>query len=461
MMLSCCGLTTLFVLILCLAAELAHSFQSFSATPSSLSPSSSKTRWCSNVKSTKLDASENTETEGENWGGSSPFVKARAIAQAPLGGAHSPSRTALRAIESNPGINSGVGLFGRFGNINLGAGSNKRIVNDQTKVVDGEEGIGGGGGGITKKKNSNSERALTVEEEHELSKQIQILCKLKAKKDNLAAKLSRAPTDDEWAAVIGCSKKALLRQIKKSQVAKGKLVAANAGIVRVIARNYENSGVVLADLIQEGNLGLLEAADRFNPEKGFKFCTYAAWWVRQRIGRSIAVHSRVIRLPVYVHNLLGTMAKTTRTMTMELGRKPTDEEVATRMKVPVSKLRMYAASSKHVLSLELPVSHRKDDKRTLSDSLTWDGADPVDNLEVEALRNELVNVMDELDDKEKMVVRMRFGLDDGICKTRPELAEALNVSRERARLIENKAINKLRHPSTSFRLKVFLSSLMK
>jgi RNA polymerase primary sigma factor len=124
-----------------------------------------------------------------------------------------------------------------------------------------------------------------------------------------------------------------------SLVAQGKLVAANAGIVRVIARNYENSGVVLADLIQEGNLGLLEAADRFNPEKGFKFCTYAAWWVRQRIGRSIAVHSRVIRLPVYVHNLLGTMAKTTRTMTMELGRKPTDEEVAARMKVPVSKVR--------------------------------------------------------------------------------------------------------------------------
>ena len=183
--------------------------------------------------------------------------------------------------------------------------------------------------------------------------------------------------------------------------------------------------------------------------------------MRQRIGRSIAVNSRVIRLPVYVHNILGTMAKTTNIMTDELGRKPTEEEVATRMNVPLNKLKMYAASSKNVLSLELPVTHRHDEKRKvrigeilssvvihlptsflarfafplrssqLSDSLTWDGADPVDNMEVEALRTELVQVMDELGDREKAVVRMRFGLDDGICKSRTELAEELDVSRER------------------------------
>jgi len=284
---------------------------------------------------------------------------------------------------------------------------------------------------------------------------------LKSKKDSLAAKLSRTPTDDEWAALIGCSKKRLLQQVRKSQAAKGELVAANTGIVRVIAKNYSNSGVHLQDLIQEGNLGLLEAADRFNPEKGFKFCTYAAWWVRQRIGRSIASHSRVIRLPVYVHNLLGTMAKTTKVMTDELGRKPTEEEVALRMNMPVSKLKMYAASSKHVLSLELPVSHHHEDKRKLSDSLKWDGHGPADNMEVEALRTELVQVMDELDDREKAVVRMRFGLDNGICHTRTELATKLNVSRERVRLIEAKALNKLRHPSRNFRLKDYLSSIFK
>jgi len=377
-----------------------------------------------------------TESDESSSSLSSQFVKARS------------HRTALSAVESHTNSNGGGGVFGRFGEVRLPLSNNYNKKSSKDLEV-------------VNKKNGGKSKILTVEEEHELSRQIQILCKLKVKKDNLAAKLSRPPTDDEWAAVIGCSKKALLKQVKRSQIAKGKLVQANTGIVRIIAKNYENSGVLLADLIQEGNLGLLEAADRFVPEKGFKFCTYAAWWVRQRIGRSIAANSRVIRLPVYVHNILGTMAKTTNIMTDELGRKPTEEEVATRMNVPLNKLKMYAASSKNVLSLELPVTHRHDEKRKLSDSLTWDGADPVDNMEVEALRTELVQVMDELDDREKAVVRMRFGLDDGICKSRAELAEELNVSRERVRLIEVKALNKLRHPNKKFRLKDYLGSFVK
>lgn len=296
---------------------------------------------------------------------------------------------------------------------------------------------------------------LTIEEEHALSKQIQIMCKIKKKKDDLADKLGRPPTDEEWAGVLNCSVGALRKQIKASQVAKGKLVAANTGIVRIIAKNYQKSGVSLQDMIQEGSLGLLEAADRFDPSKGFKFCTYAAWWIRQRISRSIADQGRVIRLPVYVHTLLGNMSKTTRAMTAELGRKPTQHEVAQRMNVPVQKLKMYADSSKHVLSLELPASHRHDDKRKLSDSIPCDGVTPEDHTEANQLRADLLSVMDELDSREKAVVKMRFGLDDGMCKTHAEMATKLHVSRERVRLIEAKALTKLRHPSRNFRLREY------
>ena len=258
------------------------------------------------------------------------------------------------------------------------------------------------------------------------------------------------------------------------------------------------------------------SAAQYDPSKGFKFCTYATYWIRQRISRSIADHSRVIRLPVHVHATLGNVAKTTRAMTAELGRKPSLEEVregglggeletrgrtliqgrslaapwcflapaknqnktnspapppppsltprpgqvSKRVNVPLQKLRMYTESSKSVVSLEGAVSNRHDDSRILGDKIAWDGLTPEEHTVASELRADLVRVMEELDARERQVVKMRFGLDDTPTHTHDEVAKKVGVSRERVRLIETKALNKLRHPSRNFRLREYFLGLL-
>eukprot|EP00518_Triparma_eleuthera_P000580 CAMPEP_0182458810 /NCGR_PEP_ID=MMETSP1319-20130603/4065_1 /TAXON_ID=172717 /ORGANISM="Bolidomonas pacifica, Strain RCC208" /LENGTH=400 /DNA_ID=CAMNT_0024657567 /DNA_START=185 /DNA_END=1387 /DNA_ORIENTATION=+ len=301
---------------------------------------------------------------------------------------------------------------------------------------------------------------LSVEDEAYLSRQVQIMVKLKSERDRLKSMLDRDPTEEEWAQIIGVSPGVLKKQIKSSQLAKTKLVTANVGIVTLIAQKYSKSGVSHQDLVQEGNMGLLEAADRFDPSKGFKFCTYASYWIRQRVSRSIADHSRVIRLPVHVHATLGNVAKTTKTMTLELGRKPSLKEVSERMNVPLNKLKMYTESSKKVVSLEGALSNRHDDTRMLGDKIAWDGLTPEEHTVADELRADLGRVMEELDSRERQVVRMRFGLDNGDFRTHDEVAKEVGVSRERVRLIEAKALNKLRHPSRNFRLREYFLALL-
>jgi RNA polymerase sigma factor (sigma-70 family) len=215
-------------------------------------------------------------------------------------------------------------------------------------------------------------------------------------------------------------------------------------------------------MIQEGNLGLMEAAERFDPKRGFKFGTYAAWWVRQRILRSIADHSRVIRLPVHVHTMLKTIDKKRKEMTSLIGRVPSNPELAHELGIPISKLQLYTDSSRSVLSLESPMfnsNHGKSqgkDSRTICDRIASDSPTPEDNAEVDCLRQDIRSVVNELNFIERDVLVHRFGLDDGNYKSTSEVASKMGISRERVRLVEARAINKLRHPGRNYKLKDYI-----
>lgn len=297
---------------------------------------------------------------------------------------------------------------------------------------------------------------LTRAEEATLSNEISKFVSLIRIREDFERAVGRVPSDEEWAESTNLNIFDLLQQIKRSRDARARLVNGNVGLVVSIAKKYKNRGLAFADLVQEGNLGLMEAAERFEPKKGFKFCTYASWWIRQRMTRSIAEYSRVIRLPEHVHMSLGIMQKTTKELTVELGRQPTKLEIASRMNIPLKKVEKLSVSSKIVLSLEIPVSGKVDDRRTLKDGIASDSPTPEDHTEASLLRAELIAVMEELAPTERDVLMMRFGLDDGTSKTIDEVASRMKVTREKVRSVEARALNKLRHPLRNYRLKEYL-----
>eukprot|EP00591_Stephanopyxis_turris_P009505 CAMPEP_0195522206 /NCGR_PEP_ID=MMETSP0794_2-20130614/20096_1 /TAXON_ID=515487 /ORGANISM="Stephanopyxis turris, Strain CCMP 815" /LENGTH=472 /DNA_ID=CAMNT_0040651899 /DNA_START=476 /DNA_END=1894 /DNA_ORIENTATION=- len=276
------------------------------------------------------------------------------------------------------------------------------------------------------------------------------------------------PTEEQWAESLHMNKNELHEIIQEGQDAWETLLACNAGLVHRIAQKYQykhsqsngcGGAITLSDMIQEGNLGLMEAAERFDPERGFRFVTYATYWVRQRIGRCIANHSRAIRLPVYVHTMLRNIYKKREEMTMELGRPPTLPELAQKLDIPIDKLQRYDESSRNVLSLELPLnSNDNEDNRVLSDGIACtDSPSPEEDAEKDFLRRDIRSVIqNELSSKESDVLVLRFGLDDGNPKSAEEAANRLGVSRERVRLIEARALNKLRHPGRNYKLKEYV-----
>ncbi len=321
-------------------------------------------------------------------------------------------------------------------------------------------------------------RLLRADEEIELARKISDLLELERIRERLYEQLEREPQDSEWAKEVNMALPAFRHRLYVGRRAKDKLVQANLRLVVSIAKKYMNRGLSFQDLIQEGSLGLIRAAEKFDHEKGYKFSTYATWWIRQAITRAIVDLSRTIRLPIHLYETISRIKKTTKILSKELRRKPAEAEIAERMEMTIEKLRFIAKSAHLPISLEtpldlLPISLQKsvgikvekdlwfDEEYTqedlcLGDLIETDEEIPEDKISRNLLREDLESVLDTLSPRQRDVLRLRYGFDDGRMKTLEEIGQIFNVARERIRQIEAKALRKLRHPNRNSILKDYI-----
>lgn len=247
----------------------------------------------------------------------------------------------------------------------------------------------------------------------------------------------------------------LERAVRKGSGAHSRLVEANLRLVVSIARNYVGRGMPLLDLIQEGNVGLMRAVDRFDYRKGFKFSTYASWWIRQGITRAIADQARTIRVPIHVVDMINKLIRSKRDLSQDLGREPTIEEIAKELEIDPDRVEELNKIAQNPVSLETPVG--EEDDSTLGDFVEDGSAEvPVEAATFRLLQDYISHALEGLNDRERDVLIMRFGLEDGRVRTLEEVGERFGVTRERIRQLETKALAKLRHPNNSRRLEGFL-----
>ncbi len=297
-------------------------------------------------------------------------------------------------------------------------------------------------------------RLLRPDEEIELARKIADLLYLEQQAETYFHANKCYPSLNEWADHVEMPYRSFKKRLKLGRRAKEKMVQSNLRLVVSIAKKYMNRGLSFQDLIQEGSLGLVRAAEKFDHEKGYKFSTYATWWIRQAITRAIADQSRTIRLPVHLYETISRIKKSTKTLSQELGRKPSEEEIAERMEMTIEKLRFIAKSAQLPISLETPIGKEEDSR--LGDFIEAGTENPDQDVAKNLLREDLESVLATLSPRERDVLRLRYGLDDGRMKTLEDIGQIFEVTRERIRQIEAKALRKLRHPNRNGVLKEYI-----
>ena len=294
---------------------------------------------------------------------------------------------------------------------------------------------------------------LSADEEIELAQNMEDGAVATEKSNVLKGRLDGASEEEK--AEIKEEIKTLQRDVDKGADAKKRLAEANLRLVVSIAKRYVGRGMLFLDLIQEGNLGLIKAVEKFDYKKGYKFSTYATWWIRQAITRAIADQARTIRIPVHMVETINKLIRVSRQLLQELGREPSPEEIAKEMNMPVERVREILKISQEPVSLETPIGEEEDSH--LGDFIKDDNVPvPADAAAFTLLKEQLEEVLGTLTEREQKVLTLRFGLEDGRARTLEEVGKEFNVTRERIRQIEAKALRKLRHPSRSRKLKDYL-----
>ena len=297
---------------------------------------------------------------------------------------------------------------------------------------------------------------LKADEEIELARQVRIIVELEDRSEELVEKLGRRPNIAELAEDFGCSEQQLKLKLRKARAAKRRMIRSNLRLVVSIAKRYLNRGVPFLDLIQEGALGLNRAAEKFDPDKGYKFSTYAYWWIRQGITRTIANDARTIRLPIHVVEKLNKLKKASRELRKELQRTPTEQEIADALDITPEQLRALQQVQRKSLSLNHRVGKGEDTE--LMELLEDDNStSPESKISESMMRQEISDVLTEvLSEREKEIIALRYGLTTGETHTLEEVGRIFQLSRERVRQIQTKAMRKLRRPQVASRLKNWL-----